>query len=318
MISELEFKKLPEKQKYLLYLNKSTRRRIPKNDYLLGNGLLEPLITNGYTQKVKNLLKTYGDDIVKQLIIVRTPLDKYTEMALNAVSLFDFNKTKQKNNYDDYFHLHLNVVLNSGTILTVEKNEVINIDRGGALKNNSEVMPVTNTPPNTSLMELMNKTQVHQGSKYFLYNASSNNCQYFIRDMLFANGVSDPSYIEFVKQDTESIFKGSPYFRKLANTVTSLGAVAHTLNDAIPTNKQINKTINKTIKKSNKTINKSIKKSNKKVKKLFGGSSPYHTMQVKELKQHIKSRKNEFNRKVNITGLKKKDLLALILELPLR
>jgi hypothetical protein len=306
MISEAEFLTLSEKEKYWLYVNRRSvgRPRIPKNDYLSGEGLLEPFITNDYTQKVKNLLKTYGDDIVKQLIIVRTPLEKYTQLALTAVSLFDFNKTKQKNSYDNYFHLHLNVVLNSGTILTVEKNTVINIDRGGALKNNSEVMPVTNTPPNTTLMELMNKTQAHQGKKYFLYQASSNNCQYFIRDMLVANGVSDPSYIEFVKQDTESIFKGSPYFRKLANTVTSLGAVAQTVMDALPTQKQINKTINKT-----------IKKTNRKVKKFFGGSYPYQNMKVKELKQLIKSRKNEFNRKVNITGLKKKDLLALLNEL---
>jgi hypothetical protein len=165
-------------------------------------------------------------------------------------------------------------------------------------------MPVTNTPQNTTLMELMKKTQIHQGPKYFLYQASSNNCQYFIRDMLVANGVSDPSYIEFVKQDTEAIFKGSPFFRKLATTATSLGAVAHTVMDALPTQKQINKTINKT-----------IKKTNRKVKKFFGGSSPYHTMQVKELKQLIKSRKNEFNRKVNITGLKKKQLVALLDEL---
>jgi hypothetical protein len=117
-----------------------------------------------------------------------------------------------------------------------------------------------------------------------------------VRDMLFANGVSDPSYIEFVKQDTESIFiKGSPFFRKLATTATSLGAVAHTVMDALPTQKQINKTINKT-----------IKKTNRKFKKFFGGSYPYQNIKVKELKQLIKSRKNEFNRKVNITGLKKK------------
>ena len=82
---------------------------------------------------------------------------------------FQFEKVKDKNDYDDYFHLNLNVTLDNGVVLTVEKNEVINIKKGAKLTSKSETMEVTNPPENTTLQQLMDRTREHQGKKYFLY-----------------------------------------------------------------------------------------------------------------------------------------------------
>jgi len=115
----------------------------------------------------------------------------------------------------------------------------------------------------------------------------------------------------------------SPIFRKLANTATDLGAVLQNDNENIPSDKEVNRFIRKDIikpidkaLKPNQAINKSAKKTGKKIRKLFGGShSGYHKLKVGEIKQIIKNRKKDFNRKINITGLTKKDLLALLDEL---
>ena len=119
--------------------------------------------------------------------------------------------------------------------------------------------------------------KARQGSKYFKYNASSNNCQYFIRDALQANGVTDPTYINFVKQDTESILKNHPIFRKIANSATDLGAAVHTVVD--PVFSGVNN-IKKKVKKNVKNT----------VKKFFGGNQPINSnkLKVKELKQLLK------------------------------
>ena len=320
MLTQKEFTKLSKSDQYILYVNNYNE--------LDGSGLLDTMIKNGYINNVKKVIDTYSNNIVKQLVIVRTPLDKYTEMALNATSLFHFNKTKNRNNYDDYFHLHLNVVLDNGITLTVEKNEVINIAKGNQLKSNSQTMMVKNTPPNTTLKQLMDRTQIHQGPKYFLYQASSNNCQYFIKDLLLANGVSDPAYIEFVKQDTESIFKNSPFFRKLATTATDLGAVVqnvqqyvpnalgHTLMHGLPIERPVNRFIRSDIAKPIvKNVTNTVNRTTKSIKKFFGGEINYNSLKVKELKEIIKNRKKEFNHKVTITGLTKKQLINLLNEL---
>ena len=136
-----------------------------------------------------------------------------------------------------------------------------------------------------------------------------------------SNGVSNPEYIEFIKQNTEDIFKGSPIFRKLANTATDLGAVLQNINEDIPNERQINKFIQKDIlkpvrKEVFKPVNKAVNKTAKKVRKFFGGSAVgYNKLRVKELKQIVKRRKNEFDRKVNVSGLTKQDLLGLLDEL---
>jgi hypothetical protein len=60
------------------------------------------------------------------------------------------------------------------------------------------------------------------GAKFLTYSASSNNCQYFIRAVFSATGMLRPQYEQFIKQDTESIFRGNPALRKFANTVTDI------------------------------------------------------------------------------------------------
>jgi hypothetical protein len=58
---------------------------------------------------------------------------------------------------------------------------------------------------------------------------SSNNCQYFIRDVLDANGLLTEQYLVFIKQETESLLSNNTGFRQLANNVTDIEAAANTV-----------------------------------------------------------------------------------------
>ena len=63
------------------------------------------------------------------------------------------------------------------------------------------------------------------GDSFVRYSANQNNCQDFVLAVLESNGLMTPQLFDFVKQDTEAIFKNKPIIRKVVNTVTDLGAV---------------------------------------------------------------------------------------------
>ena len=175
----------------------------------------------------RKLLEKHGNEEITGMTIVRTPLKSWTEMLLNIFSLYEFSKVKNKNNYDSYFHLTLNITTDKNTKLLLEKNEVLNLELGQKMENDSEYMTITNIPHDLTLLALIERAKVKQGNKFFNYKASSNNCQIFIRDVLLANGINNEEYIKFIVQDTQSIFENNAFLRKTANTVTDIASVAN-------------------------------------------------------------------------------------------
>jgi hypothetical protein len=246
---------------------------------------------NGYRPSVKDAIKKHENEIISNIQIVRTPLNGAMDAFINVASKGKVEKVKNKGNYDDLYHLNINLTTTNNNTFVLEKNESINFEKGSSVKQNSEVLQVDIVPSNLSIGQLLNNAKKRQGDKYFLYSASSNNCQKFIKDVFESNGITDAKYIEFVKQDTAEIFK-NPNLRKFANTVTTGAAFASKIGDY-----------------ANKYKN---------PKKWFGGSIPKQDLKkltVMELKAIIKVNKKVYNRKVNITGLKKADLIKLVEEL---
>jgi hypothetical protein len=248
---------------------------------------------NHYSTTVKQALDQYGNDVISSIIIVRTPLAKAIDAIINIGSLGKSNKLKSKENYDNLFHL--NVLINGK--YTLEKNEIINFQKGDTRTDKSETMDVNPIPSGLSINMLLSNTKKKQGAKYYRYSASSNNCQDFISAMFSSNGMADSRYIEFIKQDTESIFKNNATLRKIANNATDAAAIGN-----IAYSKATTK----------------VKGAVKKVKKFLGGAEVkvnYKKMKVAELKLIIKANKKRYNRKVTVSGKRKNELIALIEEL---
>lgn len=261
---------------------------------------------NNYSASVQNALDKYENDIIHSLTIVRTPLAKAVDTIINIGSFGKSANVKSKHDYDNLFHL--NVLINDR--YTLEKNEIINFTKQDTRTKTSESLIVNQIPSGLSIKMLLSNTKQLQGPKYYRYSASSNNCQDFIKAMFVSNGITDDRYIEFIKQDTEAIFKNNANLRKLANNVTDAAAIG---NLAVS---QLEDTVNDTI----HTVNKSGKKLGRKIKKVFGGgelpdSPDFKKMKVADLKRIIKVNKGEYGRKINITGLRKKELVELVKEL---
>jgi len=192
------------------------RQTLPKPKNIIDKKL------NGYTRKVAEMIMKYQDTLITSITIGRTPLNTALQEFLNVASFGRANQNKTNMNYDDYFHLF--IIINDKFIL--EKNEVINFDKINNLPSQKTETKAVVVPPNLTISDLLINTQNRQGSKYFRYSASSNNCQMFIRDIFQSNGIGTSEDLQFVKQDTNYIFNNSKHLRKFANVITDTAAIS--------------------------------------------------------------------------------------------
>lgn len=282
---------------------KRTHYKMPQ--YIEGYGFLDDLKLKQYMPHSADALSRYGDQTVNRAKIIRTPLNSMLTSAIDALSNNRYSKMVKRNGYDGYFHLAMVFPTAMGP-LTIEKNESVHIAPGDPSVRNTQAMHVN--LPSTTIKQLMANTQRAQGSKFYLYNASSNNCQIFIHALLQSNGVTDPAVLSWVRQDTESIFKGQPALRKIANTVTDMANVAMGASQ-IPRllQRKVEQKTRAPLRQAGRTVSRGIKK-------LFGRGIGGR-MLVKDMKELIKANKNAFGRKILISKLKKPQLQALVDEL---
>jgi len=172
-----------------------------------------------YAPYVRKILADHGHKKIVRLSAGRKPVDSILTGALNMVSLGQFGK---QNPYDNLFHLSLNAELEDGTVLSIEKVENINLVINPKAKPNTEFEQIDNFH-SVTLNELMEGGKRILGDNFFKYNASTNNCQTFIMALLKGSGLGTPENYKFIKQDTESIFKGLEKTLGLSVAVTDLG-----------------------------------------------------------------------------------------------
>jgi hypothetical protein len=169
---------------------------------------------------LKDTLSKFENNIIVGATIYRHPVDSWIRQTLNVLG-------SNKIPFDKLFHLRLLLKLDNGKDIFIEKNERLNSGVGiGAKKEGLETQPIDNAdiPKGMTFGQLVDNTKEYQGEKFLTYSSSSNNCQYFIMAILQANKFGNVSrYANFIKQDTESIFKNNPALRKIANTFTDLG-----------------------------------------------------------------------------------------------
>ena len=172
-----------------------------------------------YSPNIKSFLDKHGSENITQMKVARDPISKPVQTILDQIGTTP---------YDKLFHLRIVAVTDKGTKFTMEKNQNLNIGPHFTKSTEDhEEMPVT--APNVSIDEYLDKGRKQMGSKRFFNYTVDNNCQVFIKNLLTANGMNDSNIIEFVKQDTKSLFKGKENMRKAANTVTDIAGRAEIL-----------------------------------------------------------------------------------------
>ena len=198
-----------------------TERKTKPTQY--GAGLLDFFkpIKKEYNNVSTNTIKKYGNSYIQSMKVVRTPIMKMLEKALDVISFGQFSKA---NPYDKLYHLALVCDIGSGSSVIIEKNETINISTSYKITDKTEQIKV-HLKKAITLNQLLENGQKHMGNRWFPYDPLSNNCQNFIKGILDGNSLNNSMVNSFVFQDLTELKRKLPsYVGKIARVVTDTGA----------------------------------------------------------------------------------------------
>lgn len=181
-----------------------------------------------YNNLSKKTIADYGNVPIKQLYIMRAPVQSMLNNIINFVSLGKWNELKQKYNFDKLFHLSLVARLENGKSIIMEKNEVLNITPEFKNEKDAETLDI---PFNGQLTinQILDTARKNVGDQtFFLYDAFKNNCQYFIKYLLEGQNLYSEQAKNFLFQDLQQIYEGLPsYVPKVMKGATTMGAIVN-------------------------------------------------------------------------------------------
>lgn len=198
-------------------------------------------IRKDYPPKARETLARLGNGTVYDILLIREPIQSFIDKALNIISLGRWNEAKRNLNYDKLFHLSMIVRLTmpdgQQKNVKIEKNEVINITDSFTSKEQSSFGQGTPASTETynvpvpcciTLQELMDRAAHTVGESFFQYDAFTNNCQYFISNILTANGLATPQILAWVQQSADQLLLQLPsYVSPFARLTTNIAGLAN-------------------------------------------------------------------------------------------
>ena len=179
-----------------------------------------------YTKSTLNLIKKYGDKTIVGLIVKRNPISVQVILSLAKIVSKSLAKTFDSKPYDLLYHIYLEIRLEDGTTLILEKNEVIKLSK---TTRQAEEQLIIQNVPNITINQLLDKTQAKMKSNFHTYDIIKNNCQIFLLAVLKSNGINQTGSDSFIKQDISGLI-GKAIQRGIRG-VTDFAAVGTTLFD---------------------------------------------------------------------------------------
>ena len=178
---------------------------------------------------LKEVMSSKGEQIITSIMLRRNPVSSLITGAMNAVSLGSFKKQMDKQPYDKLFHLAI-LIQTANTKFLLEKIERVNVSQSISSPEGLETLNVPLNGKEITVFDLINNTLLQMGKNKFLdYDAVTNNCQVFVMNVLDANGLLNSGNQEWVKQNTEVLFKGNKTLAKISKKLTDIGASANVL-----------------------------------------------------------------------------------------
>jgi hypothetical protein len=209
-----------------------------------------PQVKLQFTAPVQTVLNTIGNNPISSIQIKRFPVADFIEKFFQLITAGQWGQVKQKYGYDNFYHLALVLYYKSGetvqmkinrfvaedgfeppapsqTRFTIEKLELINIQRSTSIKPNTDYQDVPLNGRTITLNEMINRTRTLMGDeKFFTYDAFTNNCQVFVKSLLQSVGLLTPSAMSFLFQPVDKLIKELPsYTPQVARFVTDLGGL---------------------------------------------------------------------------------------------
>lgn len=177
---------------------------------------------------IRNLLKNDGDKEISKLWVCRSPINTVVDKVINFISVGLWSKYKREYSYDDLFHLYLICQLKNGKYVRLEKNHVVTVTYNPSVDFGKCMSVEFNG--NLTMKNLVENPNKILGDSFWLYNASTNNCQVWIDNILKYNGLLTDKLHDFIMQKASKIIEKLPsYTQKIIDTVTDIAGRADIL-----------------------------------------------------------------------------------------
>jgi hypothetical protein len=235
-------RKLVQIQSNLQQLDgKEGKPRKKKLDILSGSGFIPVVFGGNNTETTDKNLAEFGGEVIYDMKILRSPLPKHMDEALDLITGNDFSKLKQKYHFDQIFHLAVMVTTPKGPLLIEKNAHGINVAK--YIQYPSEELSIASRrfgKPDFTVGSLILNTQKAMGDKFYTYSAFGNNCQNFIFNLLRSNGLMTLEYANFVSQDMTELLKElnstNPQAVPVINAVTGALGIKQRYEDYIKNN----------------------------------------------------------------------------------
>jgi len=180
-------------------------------------------VRKGASPSVRRFTEANGDAGIASIVVCRMPVTQIYERVANILSLGKWEANKKKLQYDKMLHIYLVIRLTNGKTITFEKNHLPEITNSSKI--GSDSMQAGGSKK-TFRMALEGAEKAAGGDKLWVYDAFTQNCQYFARDFLRGAGISGPRLNKFIMQDAAAVVEGLPLFQKIARKITDAANVA--------------------------------------------------------------------------------------------
>lgn len=174
------------------------------------------------TSRFKKFLEEHGEEPVKSVTIGRVPLMKAIATVMNLVTLGKYDKVREKQGYDTFFHLFF--IINDK--YRIEKNSTVNVIVDYKQQENEERMDVSLAGLKADNINefIQNGVDLMGEADYWgNYDGLVKNCQNFTMKNMQANGIYSPAIKDFAFQNTDELIADvDPLVQKGAFETTQL------------------------------------------------------------------------------------------------
>jgi hypothetical protein len=235
-------RKLVQSQSNLQELDgKDVKSRKKRLDILSGSGFIPVVFGGNNTETTDKNLAEFGGEIIYDMKILRSPLPKHMDEALDLITGNEFSKLKQKYHFDQIFHLAIMVTTPKGPLLIEKNAHGINVAKYTQYP--AEELSIASRrfgKPDFTVGSLILNTQKAMGDKFYTYSAFGNNCQNFIFNVLRSNGLMTLENANFVSQDMTELLKElnstNPQAVPVINAVTGALGIKQRYEDYVKNN----------------------------------------------------------------------------------
>lgn len=189
--------------------------------YLKINVLNDIYYSNyGYNKKSIELLKKYGEYKIKNIYLIKNPINKLSILLLNLLTFYGYNtKLNNLNQHlkKKYIPHHISIMIeikikNNTKFLCIEKTSNVNISENIHLDNNKIIKKINIENKQISIDHILKETQNRIGDNtFFNWSIYKNNCSIFIKELLITLDLCNNKNMKFINQDNIQYI----YFNKL-------------------------------------------------------------------------------------------------------